>query len=637
MDDNLKKRMRSHLKENEGVKDQPYRDSNGNLTVGVGINVSRKADFVALKFQTKDAKTGAMRDATDQEKAAEFDRLVKMDEQAIRDYHDRFTLPQAEIDTKLDEKITEHEAGVKSQIGEADWNKLTDGQKVAVLDVHYANPGGLDNFPKLKAAIKTGNAREMAIESDFHGGQIAGTPHQNRNFDRMRRNRAAMQGIDPESDEAYRDVADTYPAHPSLPPQYAKHKSFIMAFPPPPRPKDISGETAGQPPAKSDSPQRPERAPDSASEQSNASQAGQDALPPAPENPAGEKSGALRGEDDFSLAKVGGAVWDGITSVIGIRSAHASELPDAVRQQMKPALDQGRQETPADPRAASLIQMASAPIDNPGKAALLKPMEKLTEDEMKAMLNHAQGDYRGFRAGDPLKAHTYEKVQDWHVAMYGDAPQANDGGKPIEPQPIRPIPRQASPHTTPDGRDLWQATAKIGHQVADAAGTDGYEHAVKGLQRGLNILNQAHPLPERSPAYGPYTKLGPVIEDGQYGPQTDFALKHATARLGPAKVQDGLALGRFNTFARNVQRNGNPEGLEDKTHSLFGPLFRGAADGKAPKVEGGVLQETLNGFGQDLKVDNWIGPKTTQAFSTVLRENDADDVTRAFGRGLGFL
>ena len=72
--------------------------------------------------------------------------------------------------------------------------------------------------------------------------------------------------------------------------------------------------------------------------------------------------------------------------------------------------------------------MASAPIDNPGRSALLKPVEKLTEGEVKDMINHAQGDYRGFRSGDPLKANTYEKVQDWHVAMYGDAPQANDGG-----------------------------------------------------------------------------------------------------------------------------------------------------------------------------------------------------------------
>ncbi|MCR6629917.1 MAG: hypothetical protein NVV74_07620 [Magnetospirillum sp.] len=559
MDDTLKQRIRAHLKANEGEEPQPYRDSNGNLTVGVGINVNRKADFVAQKLQTKDAKTGELRDASPKEKADEFDRLSKMSELDIKHDTKRFILPKAEIDAKLDEKIAEHEAGVKRQIGEADWNKLTDGQKTAVLDVHYANPGGLDNFPKLKDAIKNGDAREMANQSDFHGGQIEGTDHQHRNFDRLRRNKAAMQGIDPESDEAFRQVADSYPDHPKLPPEYKDHRD-LSVLRPEPRPQDEPGQP--QP-----SPQ------------------------PAP--------------------------------------------------QPTPTQEQTASKPPADPKVASLVAMASSPIDNPGRSALLKPVDKLTQSEMTDMIHSAQEDYRGWRSGDPLKAHTYEKVQDWHVNIYGDQPQGNDGGKPIEPMPIRPIPEQPSPHTTPQGEDLWQATARIGRQVADAAGSDGAAEAIKGLQRGLNMLGEANPLPARSPAYGPYTKLGPVDEDGAYGPQTDFALKHATAHLGPNKVDEAFALGRFNTFARNAQRNGNPEGLEDRTHAIFGPLFRNGGNG--PKGEAGVLQETLNQFGsreddwQDLKVDDWVGPKTTEAFGRVLKDEDADSFTSAFGENLGLL
>lgn len=282
--------------------------------------------------------------------------------------------------------------------------------------------------------------------------------------------------------------------------------------------------------------------------------------------------------------------------------------------------------------------MSAARLSNPGRMALLKPVEKLTQPEMVDMIASAQGDYRGWRSGEPMKAHTYERVQDWHVAMYGDGPQGNDGGKPVDPQPIRPIPETPSPHTTPQGEDLWQATGRIGQKVGEAAQADGTANAVKSLQRGLNMLNGANPLPDRSPAYGPATKLGPIAEDGAYGPQTDFALKQATARLGRNKVEDGFALGRFNTFARTAQQSGNADGLEAATHGAFGPLFQ------TPKVEAGVLQETLNDLGaqahddwEPLKVDNWIGPKTTEAFGKVLKSADADSMTTAFGRGLGLL
>jgi hypothetical protein len=325
-------------------------------------------------------------------------------------------------------------------------------------------------------------------------------------------------------------------------------------------------------------------------------------------------------------------------------SAPDPEAPGQPQGRKAKDWEQKGSKTPADPRAAALVQMASAPITDPGRAAALKPVEKLTESEMKEMIDTAQSGFRGWRSGDPLKAHLYEKVQDWHADVYGDGPQRHDGGKPVEPMPIRPIAEQPSPHTTPQGEDLWQATGRIGQKVADAGAVDGFDDAVKGLQRGLNILNQANPLPQRSPAYTPYTKLGPVDEDGKYGPQTDFALKHAAARLGAPKVEEAFALGRFNTFARNAQRNGNPDGLEDKAHSIFGPLFRNPADGKAPKIEGGVLQETLNDIGprhhddwEPLKVDDWIGPKTTDAFGKVLKAEDADTITGMFGRGLGLL
>jgi|GEM_PF-6495852 len=131
-----------------------------------------------------------------------------------------------------------------------------------------------------------------------------------------------------------------------------------------------------------------------------------------------------------------------------------AESPQQTPEPMPaPAPEQKQSEASADPQVAAMVEMAGKPVDNPGRSALLKPVENLTQPEMMDMINSAQGDYRGWKSGDPLKYHTYEKVQDWHVANYGDGPQANDGGKPIEPSPStachhRPL-RASKPLGTP--------------------------------------------------------------------------------------------------------------------------------------------------------------------------------------------
>ncbi|MCR6632910.1 MAG: hypothetical protein NVV74_24285 [Magnetospirillum sp.] len=559
-------RMREHIKKNEGVIDRPYRDNKGLLTAGSGFKVDTEDAFAALPFQVKDAKTGQWRDANEDEKRAEFKRVQSLSETQLKEDKNAFRIPEERINAKVETEIADRIGKIKNEVGAENWDRLSDGQKTAILDVHYAN-GSLKDFTNLKQAIKDGDAEAIGKNVDFHSGGA-------RNWERIERNRAKAQGISRE--EAHRQVEED-----------KQNGVFgLEHLRPQPRPESEgqNGNQAPTPPTTPGNGEPPQ---------------------PAPEPP--------------------------------LVSAIPPQPQPEAQQQPGPEMGQNAPEPPADPKVASMVEMASTPIDNPGQSALLKPVEKLTQPEMMDMIHSAQEDYRGWRSGDPLKAHTYEKVQDWHVAIYGDQPQGSDGGKPIEPTPIRPIPDRPSPHTTPQGEDLWQATARIGQKVADAAGSDGPADAVTGLQRGLNMLSQANPLPQRSPVYAPYTKLGPVDEDGQYGPQTDFALKHAAARLGPDRVDEAFALGRFNTFARNAQKSGNPEGLEDKTHAIFAPLFRDPADGKASKVEGGALQETLNGFGQDLKVDNWIGPKTTEAFGKVLKEQDADDLTRAFGRGLGML
>lgn len=580
--DSFQGRLRQHLKDNEGIWDQPYKDSKGLLTAGVGINVSKESDFVALPFEKLNPQTGEWEPATEAEKRAEFRRLNGMTRDAILKDGTRFHLNETAIDTNLDQQISVREQAVIDEIGGEDWDKLTDGQKIALMDIQYAN-GSLRKFPKLKQAVKNGDIEAMVRESSFTGGELD-SGDKIYNFDRVRRNFAAIMGIDPDSEEAYKYVALKHGGHPRLTnPDYTKHRAPAVVSP------DVALDGFVKDIIKNSNPKRELM------------------------------------EHMYDLKSQKGIPDNFIDTT--------SSPPSPVEP-----------DSTTDPRVEAMSEMMRRPVSSPGLAALLKPVETLTKAEMNDMITSAQSDYRGWKSGDPLKAHTYEKVQDWHVAMYGDGPQQYDGGKAIPAAPIRPIPDKPTSPVTPDGRDLWQVLGGLGRTVAQVATADGFETAIQGLQQGLNLLNQNNPLPQRSPAYGPYTKLDPVKVDGVYGPRTDFAVKQATARLGPEKVKEGLALGRFSNFARTAQKNRTSDGLDTAVGAAFGHLFRDPGDNQSPKLENGVLQDTLNALGsrtrddwQPLKLDNWIGPKTTAAFGQVLEKDDADSLTTAFGRGLGLL
>jgi len=275
------------------------------------------------------------------------------------------------------------------------------------------------------------------------------------------------------------------------------------------------------------------------------------------------------------------------------------------------------------PQVAALVEQATTPVTDRGLLALLKPTAALTEAEMKDALMAAMDRKRG----DPLRYALYDKVGGWHDLNYGTGPQTlDDTGKPVPAGPARTIPDTEAPLAAKGGESLTDALDRVAGHLRTAAETDGPKEAVAALQRGLNLLGPA----------------APIDEDGRFGPQTRFTLHHAVAMRGSSQVQNGLALGRFDRFARSTRASGDAGGLRDVVHGVFGPLYRQGEDG--PRPEGTVLQETLNHLGRasgpgwtDLAIDGEIGPKTTGAFRTVLDRTGPEDLTRRLGAALGLL
>lgn len=253
MDDTAKQLMREHIKESEGVLLQPYKDSKGKLTIGTGFLVDDEASFVAKQLQIDDPATGERRLATEAEKKAGFKQAKSLSQEKLKDGASKFFLSEDENNRILDAEISNRIKKVTTDIGADAWNRLTDGQKTALVDIHYAN-GSLEKFPNLKEAAKRGDAQEMAKQADFHSGEIMETDpttgksektgFQYRNFDRLRRNYAAMLGIDPKSFDAYYAIADKYRDHPRLSGTYKSYLSREKPKPQSPETEKKSSPTA---------------------------------------------------------------------------------------------------------------------------------------------------------------------------------------------------------------------------------------------------------------------------------------------------------------------------------------------------------------------------------------------------------
>src|SRR3546814_11494125 len=91
--------------------------------------------------------------------------------------------------------------------------------------------------------------------------------------------------------------------------------------------------------------------------------------------------------------------------------------------------------------------------------------------------------------------------------------------------------------------------------------------------------------------------------DGVFGPKTKDALRRAVAGFGRANVENGMALARFDKFARQAQARDSADGLRDEAHAAFAPLFGGGlsphAGSRSKQPWGLALQDTVNDLGTE--------------------------------------
>ena len=122
----------AQLKSFEGCVPWMYRDTVGRVTVGVGLMLPSAAAACALPFQA----VGAA--ATAEQIAAEFARVDAMAMGKLPSFYraaGSLELPQAVMDEKLSAVLAGFEATLRA--GLADYNKLPDGVKMALLDMAY--------------------------------------------------------------------------------------------------------------------------------------------------------------------------------------------------------------------------------------------------------------------------------------------------------------------------------------------------------------------------------------------------------------------------------------------------------------------------------------------------------------------
>jgi GH24 family phage-related lysozyme (muramidase) len=276
--------------------------------------------------------------------------------------------------------------------------------------------------------------------------------------------------------------------------------------------------------------------------------------------------------------------------------------------------------------------------DNPLEEILDKDPADLTEGELRQVMLA-----RKSAKTDTEREKLFGVEKAFYDGVYGTGNAKYDvTGKIIEPTPIRPINEKPVPARGKGGKTMVENLNMLAKAVAVPRSGEAAPEVVKALQTGLNILNRARTNKMAKKQFGSAKPMFSELKgDGIAGPKTRGAFKTTAAKLGPAKVKEGMALGRFKRFAEAPMFGD----LRAKSEGAFGSLFRRPSASKPKSTDEGLgLQATINDLGGDtfgnsfklIKEDGDIGPKTETAFNQVLPTAGADSFTSKLGENFGF-
>ena len=338
-------------------------------------------------------------------------------------------------------------------------------------------------------------------------------------------------------------------------------------------------------------------------------------------------------------AKVGGAALksaDVVENTIGVgkvvRNTYlaAKVIDELNRRSPKNPTPSDDVETPPDlvserpPKDHDKLVSDLSKQDDPLETILDKDPADLTEAEVRDVMLARKG-----AETDDERQKLFAVEQAFFGDKYGsEAVKYDATGRMEAPKAVKPINEKPAPAKT----DL----KAIAEAVAKPLGEESGPEVAKALQAGLNILNRVRTEKgAKSPLFSE------LKIDGITGPKTRGAFKQTARKLGPAKLEEGMALGRFERFA---EAPGSKD-LRAKTASAFGDLFRkpSAAQPRSSD-EGYALQATINDLGRDsglsgfapIREDGDVGPRTERAFKQVLPSAGAGRFTAKLGQHLGF-